>query len=179
MADVRLMIALLAGCSAADAQPSTTSGLTPPAGWQPLPAVATAARVAAGAPGITVDGAEAWGEPAMGCYAVWIALHGGNAGPDELTKDIVDGLATEKINATVERQPGRLHGGEGACAGCALVDSQITALACVANQRGRRRASWVCSCSGAQVKLGIASTALPPLAASRCCSSRRLPRPRR
>jgi hypothetical protein len=138
MADLRLIV-LLAGCSAADAQPAKTSGIAPPTGWQALPAVATAARIAAGAPGVTIDGAEAWGEPAMGCYAVWIAMHGGNAGSDELTKDIVDGLAAEKITATVEpgapvnftleKAPykGRMR--------ATLFDGQITALACVANQR--------------------------------------------
>jgi hypothetical protein len=140
MADLRLMALwwLLAGCGAADAQPA--SGIAPPAGWQPLPAAAAAARLAAGAPGITIDGAEAWAEPAMGCYAVWMSMHGGSAGTDQLTNDIVAGLATEKITAavepgdgpvafTLEKAPykGRMR--------ARLVDGQITALACVANQR--------------------------------------------
>ena len=134
------MALLLVGCSAADAQPVASSGLTPPAGWQALPAAATAARMAAGAAGVTVDGAEAWGEPAMGCYALWIALHGSGANADQLTREILDGLAAEKITATLEP-------GEGALAiaiekapykgtvRAQLGSGTITALACVASDR--------------------------------------------
>jgi len=63
----------LAGCGRAGAAPEQTSGLTPPAGWQAMPTIAAAARAALGA-GAEVEGAEAWGEPAMGCYAVWLAI---------------------------------------------------------------------------------------------------------
>jgi hypothetical protein len=82
MADLRLIAAIAAaaaaaaasaGCGRAGAAPEQASGLTPPAGWQALPPIAAAARGALGA-GVEVDGAEAWGEPGMGCYAVWLAL---------------------------------------------------------------------------------------------------------
>jgi len=77
MADPRLIAAVaavaLAGCGRAGAAPEQTSGLTPPAGWQAMPTIAAAARAALGA-GAEVEGAEAWGEPAMGCYAVWLAI---------------------------------------------------------------------------------------------------------
>lgn len=64
----------LAACDAADAQTSAaSSGIVVPSGWQPLPQLATAAREAVD-PKAAVDGAEAWGQTAMGCYALWISL---------------------------------------------------------------------------------------------------------
>ncbi len=81
MADLRLIAAAaaaaIAGCGRAGAAPDQPSGLTPPAGWQPLPAIAAAAKGAIA--GAQVDGAEAWGEPSMGCYAVWLALRASGA----------------------------------------------------------------------------------------------------
>jgi hypothetical protein len=62
-----------AGCGKAGAAPEQVSGIAAPAGWEALPQLAAAAKGALGARA-TVDGAEAWGEPAMGCYAVWLAL---------------------------------------------------------------------------------------------------------
>ena len=76
---MRWIVLAFAGCgSAAADQPRSerSSGIRPPAAWQALPSVADAARAAASATGVTVDGSEAWGEPAMGCYALWIALRG-------------------------------------------------------------------------------------------------------
>jgi hypothetical protein len=151
MADVRLMLLAVAGmasgaCGSAGAQPEATeqlSGIKAPAGWQALPPVAAAARTAMGASGVVVDGAEAWGEPAIGCYALWIALHGsGGGGAEELTQQILDGLAAESIKATdvkpasagvlaltLERAPyrGQLR--------ARLDEGRIAALACFANQR--------------------------------------------
>jgi hypothetical protein len=83
MAELRLNAALVAltcgalgaGCGSAGAEPGPTSGLTPPAGWQALPEVAAAARAALGKDA-AIDGVEAWGETARGCYAVWMALRG-------------------------------------------------------------------------------------------------------
>src|SRR5262249_10710075 len=80
--------AAFAGCGRAGAAPDQASGLTPPAGWQPLPPVAAAARAALGA---EVEGAEAFGEPAMGCYAVWVALRA-SSGAEALAKQVVDGF---------------------------------------------------------------------------------------
>jgi len=142
MAGLRVIAAVaLAGCAAADAQPTAASGIKPPAGWVTLAAAATAARMATGARGVTVDGAEAWGEPAKGCYALWIAFHGGNATAAELSREILDGLAAEHITVTQETAPeGMLalglerspyQGGLRA----RLFDGRVTALACVANRR--------------------------------------------
>jgi len=147
MADVRLIAVLaLAACGPAGAQPepaAVASGIKPPAGWQALPSVAASARTAASATGVTIDGAEAWGQPAMGCYAMWIALHGGGGGPDALTEQVLAGIAAEKIEVrdvvkpsddgvlslAIERKPyrGRLR--------ARLQDGRIAALACVANER--------------------------------------------
>lgn len=97
MADVRLIAALagaaaLAGCGRAGAAPEQASGLSPPAGWQALPRIAAAARDALG-PGIEVSGAEAWGEPAMGCYAVWLAIRAAG-GAEALGAQVVAGLTS-------------------------------------------------------------------------------------
>jgi hypothetical protein len=84
MAQLRLMLVVLAACTADAAPgsgvpippgvtppfaPPTGSAVTPPAGWMPLPQLASAAKA-------QIDGAsaDAWGEPAMGCYAATLAF---------------------------------------------------------------------------------------------------------
>lgn len=49
--------------------PPVGAAVTPPAGWMPLPQLASAAKA-------QIDGAraEAWGEPAMGCYAATLTF---------------------------------------------------------------------------------------------------------
>lgn len=96
MAVVRLVAAAalaMIGCRASEAGPG--SGLTPPAGWQAMPSLATAATDAATAVKIKVDGAEAWGEPARGCFAAWLALTGGKGAPDKLADQLVASLSAE------------------------------------------------------------------------------------
>ncbi len=149
MALLRLMLVSLAGCGQAGAQPSATSGLTAPAGWSAIPEIATAAATAAKSGGVTVDGAEAWGEPARGCYGIWLALHGdgasaeqvlaGLAGQPVTIRDVVkpetgDGLvalgfATTNAPGTSVRGTyrGRLR--------ARISAGNITALACFANER--------------------------------------------
>jgi hypothetical protein len=65
MAQLRLMLFALAACTA-EAAPG---GVTPPAGWMPLPQLASAAKA-------QIDGshAQAWGDPAMGCYAATLTF---------------------------------------------------------------------------------------------------------
>ncbi len=143
MADLRVIVFVLAGCGSAGAQPEpvSTASVTPPQGWQVLPAAATAATAAAGAPGIVVDHMQAWGEPTAGCYALWFALHGGSGGSETIAKEIVDGLAAEKFvvgdpavadgmfELAIERAPykGRVRARVG--------DGKLAGIACVANQR--------------------------------------------
>lgn len=142
MADLRVIaLGALVACGSAKAQPDPAGPVVPPAGWQRLPAAATAAKTAAGAPGITVDQVDAWGEPTTGCYALWFALRGGSGGADALAKEIVEGLTAEKFTVgdsavtegvfelAIERAPykGRLRAQVG--------DGKVTGLACVANAR--------------------------------------------
>jgi hypothetical protein len=96
MAELRLIaIGLLAlgACRSSEAGP--TSGLTPPTGWQPLPQLASAASDAAKSARITVDGVEAWGEPARGCYAAWFALRGSGGAPDAMADQVLRGMTVD------------------------------------------------------------------------------------
>ena len=69
------MALALAACSASDAAPPPAApSVTVPDGWVSLPALALAARGV-----IEHSTADAWGEPAMGCYAT--ALTFGERGP--------------------------------------------------------------------------------------------------
>ena len=136
----------LAAChDTADADPAPPrSGLTAPAGWQSLPALATAMAVAAKSASITIDGSEAWGEPAMGCYATWLELSGGDAAADVLADQVLVGLGVAKLTVAdvvvppatggtmslrFEHSPykGRMR--------AQLATGHITAVACFANAR--------------------------------------------
>ena len=137
MALLRL-IALLAlagpSCSGrAGAQPSPTtaaSGVKPPAGWTALPSLATQ---------VGVPGAEAWGDTARGCYAVWFRLQGSGANAD----GVIAGLAAQQITTADLVKPdgdGIVSAtfAKGVYAGrlrARIADGAITALACFANQR--------------------------------------------
>ena len=89
MADVRLiLLAALAACTPADAQPK--SGIQPPPGWTPQPAIASAAKAALGKQ--TIDAVEAHGEPAMGCYLLWMSVRGSGSAKD-IAAQVVKGLA--------------------------------------------------------------------------------------
>ena len=142
MALLRLVALACIGCrQAAEAGPG--SGITPPSGWQPLPALAEAVRAAGGGT------SEAWGEPAMGCYAATLAVTGGGTAATEgeqllaslvaepalagiAVRDVVkpaSGAATGALTLTFERAPyhGRLRAAFGA--------GTISALACFWNER--------------------------------------------
>jgi hypothetical protein len=83
---------VLVACNAAGAEPGAAARRdpgAPPAGWKQLPAIATAVGAAARADGVTIDATDAWGEPALGCYAVWLALHGGTAGAPALADQVL------------------------------------------------------------------------------------------
>jgi hypothetical protein len=64
--------------------------------------VAAAAR----ADGVTIDAVDAWGEPARGCYGVWLELHGGTAAAAPALAD--DALASLQHTAGPAGLPG-LH----------------------------------------------------------------------
>lgn len=92
-------LAMTTSCRASEAD--TGSGLTPPAGWQAMPSLASAAASAAKRDGITVDRVEAWGEPARGCYAAWLSVRGSGGAPDAIARQIVEGLSAEPALAGI------------------------------------------------------------------------------
>jgi hypothetical protein len=82
-------------CSSAAAEPGAPASAPPtalPAGWVPLPPIAAAVAAAAKTDGVVIDAALAFGEPARGCYAVWLALHGPAATAAALADQVLDGL---------------------------------------------------------------------------------------
>jgi hypothetical protein len=96
MADLRLILSIgalgalaatITACAPADAQPPA---IEPPPGWTPQPAIAAAAKAAAGKQ--TVDGVEAFGEPAMGCYMLWMSLRGTGSAKD-VAEQLIASLA--------------------------------------------------------------------------------------
>jgi hypothetical protein len=104
MADLRLSAAIaaaaaaaLAGCGRAGAAPDQASGLKAPAGWTAMPTVASAARTALGA-GAEVEGAEAWGEPAMGCYAVWLSFRA-EGGAEAIGQQVIAGFTAAAMGS--------------------------------------------------------------------------------
>jgi hypothetical protein len=97
-------IALVA-CNAAGAAPTPGSG-PHPMGWKQLPAIARAVGAAATADGVTVDAVDAWGEPARGCYGVWLELRGGSAEAPALADQILGGLPVGTASRTRPGEPG-------------------------------------------------------------------------
>ena len=153
MAQHRLALAALVACTAADAQPpATASGVTAPAGWLALPALASAAKTGATAGGVTVDGSEAWGEPAMGCYAVWVALHGSGGDAPALAEQVRAGLAAASIEVKDVTAPGAdglmtLGFAKAPYAGklrARLGSGKIAALACFGNGREPKACERAC-----------------------------------
>jgi len=149
MADLRLIaLGALAACSRADAEPP---GLAVPKTWVKLPGIAEAVRTAAAGPKIEVVSADAWGERAMGCYAVRFEVRGHNK-MSALADQIIAGIAAEKIVVkdivkppgagvlalAFERAPyrGRLR--------AQLAPDAITAVACFANQREPQACAAAC-----------------------------------
>lgn len=164
MARFRLsLVALLAAgsggaCGQAGAQASAAaaSGISAPAGWQVLPEMARAVGDAAKADGVTVAGTEAWGEPARGCYAVWIRLTGIGASVEQ----VLAGLASEKLETKDILKPtseGNAADGLGIVAlafakppyagrlRARIESGSISALACFANEREPIACETACS----------------------------------
>ena len=139
------MLVALAACGASDAAPGAGSAVppgvtppfmppkaaiaTPPPGWIAIPSVASAARGA-----VTGD---AWGEPAMGCYAVAVsfAAHDAKALLAEVRasvsiRDVVEPPAQGGVLAfAFDKAPwqGRVR--------AVIATGEVTALACFWNDR--------------------------------------------
>jgi hypothetical protein len=91
---LRVTAVALVACSAAGADPAAApSSVAHPAGWKQLPAVAATVGAAAKADGVAIDSVDAWGEPAHGCYAVWLELHGGTSDAPALAEQVLAGMA--------------------------------------------------------------------------------------
>ncbi len=140
MALLRLTLVALAACGQAGAQPTATSGLTAPAGWVAIPEIATAVAAAAKADGSTIVGSEAWGDPARGCYGVWLALQGDGASAEQ----VLAGIAGQPITTTNIIMPDTADGivtlsfEKGAHRGrlrARIAAGTITTIACFANDR--------------------------------------------
>ena len=164
MADVRLIAArpmaravtislCLVACADAGAQPPS-SGVKPPPGWTAQPAIALAAKDALGKK-TTVDGLEAFGDPAMGCYSLWMAVRGSGSAK-ELGEQVLRGLGEAKrkldikdvvkpttdegvLSLAFESAPykGRLR--------ARLGKGRIVALACWSSQREPITCDQACS----------------------------------
>lgn len=96
MGQLRLVVAAAAcatACRASEAGP--TSGLTPPVGWRVLPELQTAATEAATQANMTVEGVEAWGEPARGCYATWIGIRSKAGAPAKIAAAMLASLGAD------------------------------------------------------------------------------------
>jgi hypothetical protein len=131
-----MMVVALAACSRAEAVPPPA--IQPPAGWQPLAELATAASEAAKGDGVPVEAAAAWGDTAMGCYALALTVRG-DSSPAAISKELAAGFVATKIGdvaagsdsvaLTFERGAyrGKLH--------AQIRDSAIEAVACFWNER--------------------------------------------
>ena len=148
MAELRLIAVLaLAACSRGEAAPaSSSSGLVAPKGWRAAPAIAKAAADAAHSDAVTVAGSEAWAQPAMGCYAVWLSLAGAASSIDAQAGELV--TAIDKAGVTsrdVVKPPAGERGAlslgfdkppyRGKLVAMLTSTGAITALACAWNQR--------------------------------------------
>ena len=105
---LRLTVLAVVACSPAGAEPVAggPASRVHPAGWWQLPEIGAAVAAAAKADGITVDTADAWGEPRMGCYAVWLDLHGDAAAAADALADQVLGSAAVLSPSDVARPSG-------------------------------------------------------------------------
>ena len=96
---LRVTAVALVACSAAGADPAGAPSRerAHPEGWKQLPSIATAVGAAARADRVTIDAVDAWGEPATGCYAVWLALRGASGDAPALADQVLAGLALARM----------------------------------------------------------------------------------
>jgi hypothetical protein len=133
------------------AQPSASRVLPPR--WHELPSVARAVTDAL--PGTAVDRAEAWGDPAAGCFAAEVSLHGAARDADVVRGEVIGSLRAdprlaglalrdatvrgENLDVAFERAPyrGTLRATSGS-------DGHATLLACLWNEREPTTCSAAC-----------------------------------
>ena len=135
---VATMIALAGAPACRRAEAVPPPAIQPPAGWQPLAELATAASEAAKGEGIVIDSAAAWGDTAMGCYALAIAVRGGSS-PETLSKELATGFVGASVrDAAIASDAVTLAFEKGAYRGklrAKTSDATIEAVACFWNER--------------------------------------------
>jgi len=134
------------------AAPLAAPHAAPPDGWTQLPAIARAVATAATEPAASSVEADAWGDPAAGCYAVWLELHGAAGDAPALAERVLAGLTGLTIGELAKpagpdgelafafaRPPyrGRLR--------ARLGHGQIAAAACFGNQREPAACDAICA----------------------------------
>jgi hypothetical protein len=152
MAQLRLIacVALAAACGRSEAAPSP---LQAPAGWRAAPELAKAAGDAAGS---ATTASEAWAEPARGCYAVWLALHGAAGSIDAAADQLVAGVQKLGVTASEIAKPSTGDRGELALAfvkppyrgrirAQLASTGDVTALACMWNEREPKACEAACT----------------------------------
>jgi hypothetical protein len=154
MAQLRVMLAAASVSALASAAPA-------PKGWAADPALAKAAAAAAGDPkaAIVVTASQAWSDPARGCYALALDLHGA-AGPiDAAAEQLLAALATEvagtKLHDVVKPVVGERgtlalgfdaqHGYHGKLRAELAKTGDVHALACVWNSREPKVCEAACT----------------------------------
>jgi hypothetical protein len=142
MAQLRLILLVLASCAASEAAPAPDA-IAVPKGWAGDPALAKAASNAAGA---AVTRSDAWSDPARGCYALALDLHGGavaiDAAADQLLSALHDvGVVPHDVAKPAPGERGMLVLGfdrgtyRGKLRAELVKTGEVHALACVWNQR--------------------------------------------
>lgn len=167
MAVLRLTALALVACRAAAADPSAAeAGFPPPpaaaplaaphaaapTGWTQLPAMAAAVAAAASDPATASVATDAWGDPATGCYAIWLDLHAAAGDAPALAEQVLGQLTGLTVGARVKpttadgeltfnfaRPPyrGRLR--------AQLGHGRVAATACFGNQREPVACDTICT----------------------------------
>jgi hypothetical protein len=152
MAQLRLIACAIA-CAACGRSEAAPSQLQAPAGWRSAPELAKAASDAAGS---AATASEAWAEPARGCYAVWLALHGAAASIDVAADQLVAGVQKLGVTASEIAKPQAAERGElafafakqpyrGRLRALLAKTGDVNALACMWNEREPKACEKQCA----------------------------------
>ncbi|MEO8553428.1 MAG: hypothetical protein ABI678_25820 [Kofleriaceae bacterium] len=142
MAQLRLIVLALASCAASEAAPAPDA-IAVPKGWVADPSLAKAASAAAG-PAVTRS--DAWSDPARGCYALVLDLHGGAVAIDVAADQLLAALGEAGVKPHEVVKPGAGPAGvltlgldrgtyRGKLRAELVQTGEVHALACVWNQR--------------------------------------------
>jgi hypothetical protein len=149
MAQLRLIACAIA-CAACGRSEAAPSQLQAPAGWRSAPELAKAASDAAGS---AATASEAWAEPARGCYAVWLALHGAAASIDAAVDQLLAGVQKLGVTASeiAKAKPGELAFAfeklpyRGRMRALLATTGDVSALACMWNEREPKACETACA----------------------------------